>query len=285
MKHLSSLSVIINRYDAFVLDLWGVVHDGIALYPDVLPTLQRLKSAGKRALFLSNGPRRASAAVAKLEELGVNDSLYERVITSGEVAFSYLARADNQRKWGENCYYIGLEKDKKLLAELSPPYIRQDDINRADFVLCSGYESFTQRPEALLSRLKLMHKRKLLMLCINPDIEVVRQNGERILCAGHLAGTYEEMGGEVTYIGKPYPLVYESCMEHFSAIPRERILAVGDSLATDIAGANAAGIDSILITGGILKSALGENPCRKDLERICHRQGAYPYYVLPAFLW
>lgn len=294
MRFISSLSSIIHRYDAFILDLWGVVHDGLLLYPRAPETLRQLKAAGKRAIFLSNAPRRARMAAAKLDHLGVSRSLYERVLTSGETAFEYLSNAATtplpleanglqQRKWGRRCYFLGLEMDEHLLHDLSASYGRAHDLEQADFILNAGYETLTQNPEELRPRLERAAALKLPMLCVNPDIEIVRQSGEEILCAGQLARDYEAMGGAVSYIGKPHPLVYEQCLAHFSAVPQERILAVGDGLRTDILGANRAGLDSLLITGGILRRRLGEEMDGRSIEQACRERGAFPDYVLPEF--
>ena len=176
---------------------------------------------------------------------------------------------------------VGLEMDKRS----SEGYVRENKLEAANFILNTGYESFTQLPVAVMARLKKAIERQLPMLCVNPDIEVVRQSGQRILCAGHLAKSYEALGGEVVYVGKPHPLVYEHCLAHFSAVPKERILAVGDSLSTDIKGANSAGLDSLLITGGILKQRLGEAVEPVAVETLCRERGVLPGYVLPEFVW
>ncbi len=270
---------IAANYDAFILDLWGVIHDGVEMYPSAAACLAELHAAGKHVVFLSNAPRRAVVAEQGLKRFGVPAAQFERVITSGEVAHHWIASGQGAYL-GDRCVFIGLEADLPVLQGLSLERVAHPD--QADFIFCAGYDYLFQPPQDQETRLKKCAARNLPMLCINPDYEVVRQDGSVIYCAGHLARRYEELGGKITYIGKPHKVVYDAVFEHFAGIPKDRILAVGDSLHTDIAGANAAGIASALITGGILKR---EMEAGVALETLFTQQRARPEYVLPAFVW
>lgn len=270
--------ISLSRYDAVLLDLWGVVHDGTALYPDALASMRALRMAGKKIVLLSNAPRRASKAKAVLETLGVDASLYDLLLTSGEAAHDEL-KADPEML-GTHYYYLGPGKDEDILSDLED-YTQVDDPAEADFVLNTGFEQDFQPKGDILPTLRKLHKNELPLLCVNPDFEVVKLDGTHMLCAGVVAQMYEELGGMGLRIGKPYPLVYSKALA-FLGLPPERILAIGDGPATDILGANHAGIDSLLITGGILSV---EHPGIDEAKArdICQRYGADPTYVLPSF--
>lgn len=273
-----TLSAILARYDAFLIDLWGVIHDGSALYPGVAETVGQLHAQGKRVIFLSNAPRRTHQAEAVLTRLGIPRTQYEAIMTSGEAAHYQLMR---ERPYGPRYYYLGPGKDEEVIADL--PYERVYQPEEADFILNSGFEydyQPTQEIEPLLAHLLRLN---LPLLCINPDIEVVKQDGTRLLCAGWVAGHYAQAGGRVRYIGKPHPYVYELCMALLDGLAPPRILAIGDNLATDIAGAQGAGLASLLITGGILQTECGGIPHDETLERLMAQSGARPDYILPSF--
>jgi HAD superfamily hydrolase (TIGR01459 family) len=276
---LDSFATIAARYDAFVLDLWGVVHDGVAMYPQAGECLAQLKAAGKRVVFLSNAPRRARAVQAVLQRLGVPDDQYEAIYSSGEVAHGWLANG-GLAELGNACVFVGLEQDRPMMDGL--PLREVTDVEAANFVFCTGYDALFQDPAELEPRLSQWAAAKLPMLCINPDITVVRQDGSTIYCAGHLATRYAALGGRVQWVGKPHARVYDAVRAHFSGIAPERMLCVGDSLHTDIAGANAAGLDSALITGGIHARELAAG---ETLNVLMTRDHATPSYVLPGFAW
>lgn len=284
MTPLSNLSSIISRYDALILDLWGVVHDGSHLYPGAHDALVQLRKAGKKIIMLSNAPRRASVVAQRLGELGVEDALYDGVMSSGEASYEWLASGG--AGWGNRYYYIGPPKDADILEGID--YLRVDDLKRSDFILNVGYGSEEQSEEDFIPVLKLAQAKRLPMLCANPDLEVVKQTGHRFPCAGLIAQQYESLGGEVVSFGKPFLHVYERCQEIFNSLPpqggegimKSRMLAVGDSIGTDILGAKNFGIDSLLATSGILK-----NKTDAEIEALCREQGAWPTYIAPGLIW
>lgn len=282
MQHLPGLSLILEHYDAFLLDLWGVVHDGNALYPGVREALAQMHSRGRRILFLSNAPRRAEKARVRLLELGIPAEIAREVITSGEAAYLHLAkREEGWRRYA----FCGPERDRDLLAglpyEAAPP-------EEADFILNVGFTDDNEPVSYWMPLLEAARARHLPMLCANPDRIVVRLSGEVLPCAGQLADAYAAMGGQVRYYGKPYGEVYALCCERLPGVPTSRILAVGDSLETDILGANRAGIDCALITGGILKPALfpagDERLSEAALAQLATDHAARPEYTLPALV-
>ncbi len=268
------LQDIIESYDALIVDLWGVIHDGSTLYPGVAETLQLLRELNKPVLFLSNAPRVSAKARGNLTRLKIPASHYLDVVTSGQVAHDLLARDPHPKSY----YYLGPSKDEDILDDL-PHFTRDDEPHSADFILCTGYEVDGQPHEEIIPLLlQLLH---LPMLCVNPDMEVVKQDGTQWLCAGAVAAEFTKLGGRVAYIGKPFPEVYQVCK---LILGNSRILCVGDNPATDIKGAMDVGLDSLLITGGVLKARYGEGLSADDAKNICAVAGVTPTYILPGFV-
>ncbi len=278
----------VDAYDGFLLDLWGTVHDGLRPLPGVLDCLARLKEAGKRILILSNAPRRNDAVIARMRRIGIPDALYDAVLSSGEATWEALRdRADNwHRALGRRCYLIGHGSDDSAITGLD--LTRVADVAEAEFVVCVGTAHAAETVADYEELLAAAKARDLPMICANPDLEVLR--GEvRELCAGALAARYEEIGGDVAYHGKPHAPIYDRSLAVLGIDAPRRILAVGDSLRTDIAGALAVGIDSLFITGGIYAAGLGieagEAPDPDRLAALCAQMGVRPTAAAPAFRW
>ena len=238
------------RYDGFILDLWGVVHDGTAPFPGVLDCMARLIGGGKRVVLLSNAPRRADDVVRRITRIGVPEGLYHGVMSSGEEAWQHLARRDDPfyAALGRRCLQIGSERDLEMREGLALDFV--DRAEAADFILNTGPAEWEDTLADYAPVLSAARQRDLPMVCANPDLVVIH-DGQPALCAGALAEAYEAAGGRVRWHGKPYPSVYASCLDLLGIADRGRILAIGDSLRTDIAGARGAGIDSLLIAGGV----------------------------------
>ena len=264
---------IITNYDALIVDLWGVIHDGGTLYPGVAETLSVLHELNKPVLFLSNAPRVSAKARKNLTALKIPDTHYVDVVTSGQIARDMLAATPAQKKY----YYLGPSKDEDILYGLLN-YTRTEEPQEADFVLNTGYEFDGQPHEEIIPL--LLQLLPLPLLCANPDMEVVKQDGSQLLCAGAAAAEYARLGGKVAYIGKPFPDVYRACA---ALLGSGRFLAVGDNPATDIKGANDAGIDSLLVTGGVLAARYGSSITEADAREVCRIAGVSPTYVLPGF--
>jgi HAD superfamily hydrolase (TIGR01459 family) len=287
-KFFPSVSALADNFDAFILDLWGVIHDGQTLYPGVKECLQALRKANKKIILLSNAPRRAVVAQESLERMGITDDLYDAIVTSGEAAYQCLADTQSFlfKASGEHFFYIGLEKDRHVLAGL--PYEEVPNPEAAQFVLLSHSYVDNQPLSELTPLLQACRANNLPLLCINPDLEIVRLGGQRVYCAGVLAQEYRVMGGEVIYFGKPHPAVYEACFKLLGDLPKSRIVAVGDNMMTDILGAQKAGIASVLITGGVLGITVGspaDTDYRAKCEQLFAREELTPQFVLPAFNW
>ncbi len=280
MQFRESFEEIINEYEYFIFDVWGVVHDGVVAFPNVLKTFKHLQELGKKVCFLSNAPRRAKIVVEVLAKYGIHSDLYKFILTSGEAAF--LDLKENERNFGQKYYYIGPKKDIDLLDGLS--YKRVDSAYGADFVVATGFDGEHSTLEEKLSQLHDAIKHDLPMICVNPDMLVVRKDGVEMLCAGVLAAEYKKIGGEVIYYGKPYQHVYEIAHKLFGFPDKKKIVAIGDGLETDIEGANIFGIDSVLVTSGILCNKLGvkfgQKADKNKLNEICSLQKTFPSYVI-----
>ena len=283
MRHLSGFAPLATAYEGYVLDLWGVVHDGVRLYPGAADCLTRLRGAGRRAVFLSNAPRRAAMVRDGLRAMGIADQLYDGVVTSGEVTHAMLR--DRPDTWwqalGTRLYHIGPDRDRTIYADLGLDKVEHPEA--ASFVLNTGPDDEVNPtdPAAYDAVLRACRSASLPMICANPDLEVIR-GGVRVVCAGALAQRYEAMGGDVRSLGKPDPAIYGPVLD-LLAVPRERVLAVGDALRTDIAGAAAAGIASAWVLGGIHEEHLGES--REQVEAEARAGGLSPVATLPRFVW
>ncbi|HEX3864619.1 MAG TPA: TIGR01459 family HAD-type hydrolase [Stellaceae bacterium] len=250
IRVIDGMRELAPRYDGFILDLWGVVHDGVAPFPGVLDCMERLLGAGKRLVLLSNAPRRADDVVRRIAGIGVPDTLFHGVMSSGEEAWRYLSRRDEPfyAALGRHCLHIGSDRDLEIREGLDLTFVTTPA--EADFILNTGPAEWDDTIEDYAPIFAAARERDLPMVCANPDLVVVH-GGKPALCAGALAEHYEAIGGRVRWHGKPYPSVYDSCLTLLGIADRRRILAIGDSLRTDIAGAVAAGIDSLLVASGI----------------------------------
>ena len=286
---LSGLAPLASCYDGFILDLWGVLHDGERPYPGVLECLDQLMAAGKRLCLLSNAPRRVGPVAGILAAMGITGDRYHHLVTSGEATFEALAhRPDSwHARLGRRCLHLGPEHDRQLFEGL-PDLELVTSPSAATFVLNTGPSTYEDIPEDYGPILDACARRSLPMLCANPDLEVMI-GSRRVLCAGTLAKRYEDLGGRVRYHGKPHATVYQRCLGLLGVDDRRRILAIGDSLHTDIAGAASAGLDSVLITGGILCHALGgrwgQTPNADALAILLGGGAPRPNAIMPCFVW
>ncbi len=279
MEHLSGFAPLAARYDGFVLDLWGVIHDGVNAFPHAVETLRQLKAAGKRTLLLSNVPRPNDAVMTMMNRMGIDESLYTGILTSGEAVRRAL-RTPPDLWWaqlGTRVFHLGPDRDKPVLAGL--PLTVAATPAEADFVLNTGPDDHRNPSDMneFEPTLAECARHGLRMICANPDLEVIR-GGVRVLCAGALAVRYAELGGDVRSLGKPDPAIYKPTLAMLGTTP-ERTLAVGDSLRTDIAGAKAAGIASCWVLSGI--HALHADAAPREAAQL----GLAPVSILPGFSW
>lgn len=283
MQFHDGFAPLAERYDGFILDLWGVIHDGVQPYPGAVGCLEQLRRAGKRVVLLSNAPRRSGAAQEAMRGMGIADDLYDGIMTSGEMTRIQLERGDDPwfAKLGVRVFHLGPERDRNVLDGLARNLVETPA--EADFVLNTGPDDHRSPTsiEPFEATLRECAAAGLKMVCANPDLEVIR-GGERVICAGALAARYAELGGEVRLIGKPDPAIYAPVLDMLGVAP-DRVLGVGDALRTDIAGATASGLASCWVLGGIHGEALAGD---RDATRAAAAQaGLAPVAVIPEFRW
>jgi HAD superfamily hydrolase (TIGR01459 family) len=247
MNLIASLDDITDRYDAVFCDVWGVVHNGRTAFPDACAALTRFRAAGKHVVMLTNIPKPRGPIPAQFDRIGVPPSAWDVIVTSGDAIRAELAaRAPGPM------YKIGPQHDHTLWEGLG---LAQAPLTEATFVAISGLNHDDETPADYAEVLQKARTRDLELLSANPDI-VVRYGDKLVWCAGALARDYEALGGRVVMAGKPHAPIYvlayrelETAAGH--AIDRARILCIGDGPSTDVAGANAQGLDCLFIAAGI----------------------------------
>ena len=237
---MSDLDRLDRRYTTIICDIWGVVHDGGTLLPGVVERFTRFKDEGRTIILLTNAPRPASTVQAHLDQLGLPRQLYDAVSSSGEAGIVGLLEL------GRPVGFMGTEEDRDDLVRRGIDIVDQGFADLA----CTGLDERSDDPADYRSRLEAMAADEVRMHCLNPD-RVVIHLGNLEACAGALADIYEEMGGKVTWYGKPHRPIYEHARLLAGDPPLDTMLAIGDGLQTDMLGAARFGIDAIYVSHGI----------------------------------
>ena len=255
------LCSIVDNYELFYVDLWGVVHNGISLHQQAIKTLKEITKKNKDYILLTNAPRPNNAVKSFLEKLGMEKEIRDKVFTSGQAALNYLKNNLLNKKF----FHIGPPRDFDLFKDFKN--LKSENLDECDYLLCTGL--FDEHNQNLNHYKNLLEKNiEKKMICTNPDLIVDRGN-IRELCAGSVAIVFEKMGGKVIYFGKPYPEVYNQSIDN----KNKRILSIGDNLNTDIKGANLLNYDSLIISNGIHKKEIKENGIEKTskaYETVCN---------------
>ena len=277
-----------DAYDAYVVDLWGVLHDGVTAFPEAVACLADLKALGKQVIILSNAPRRADSVARRNTELGIELALADLIMSSGEEAWHALK--DRSDSWyaalGRRCYHLGPERDLGIREGLDLDFVAE--LTKADFILNTGALSSQDTADSYAPFLEQARQAGLPMVCANPDWVVIRGGREEI-CAGSIALAYEEMGGEVRYHGKPSPTIYHSCFKHLGIRDPSRVLVIGDSLRTDVAGGLGVGARALFIGAGIHAEELGLGTGTEmdwgRLRDLCDAKGVWPQEAMERLRW
>jgi len=282
---VASLAEIAGDYDALFCDVWGVLHNGVAPFAPAVAALEAFRQGGGKVVLLTNAPRPRAAIEDQLDGLGVPRDAWDVVATSGDAARAALFTGTI----GERVHFMGEERDLAVLEPLrlveNPVAIQIVGISEAEGVLCAGPEDPTADPETWRPLLLSAKARGLPLLCLNPDI-VVDRGDSREWCAGAVAKMYEEMGGTALYYGKPHAPIYGLAQQRLAAlgvsIPGERILAVGDGVGTDVAGAMGEGLDCLFVTGGLAaeETKTATDPDRAALEDFLNRHETTATYAI-----
>ena len=263
------LSSIVDDYQLFYVDLWGVVHNGVSLNKGAIKALNELTKKKKDFILLTNAPRPNHSVKSFLERLGMEKEIRDHVFTSGEAALNYLKK----NFLNETFYHIGPPRDFDLFNDFKKK--KSDNIEKCDYLLCTGL--FDDHDDDLKYYKNLFEKNlKKKMICTNPDLIVDRGN-KREFCAGSVAMVFEKMGGKAVYFGKPYPEVYNQSIDN----KNKKILSIGDNLNTDIKGANLLNYDSLIICNGIHKNEIEE----KGIEKVSKSYEAICNYIQSELKW
>jgi HAD superfamily hydrolase (TIGR01459 family) len=279
MQQIDGLHQIASAFDALIVDQFGVLHDGFRAYPRAAECVAQLRDAGKQIVVLSNSGRRASANRQRLAALGFDPAAFDAVITSGEVAWRALSERSDEfhRALGRRCYIFAEADPKDFLSglDLAPAA----SVAEADFLLVIGIDTPRRSLDDYAADLAEGARRHLPMLCANSDLVRLTRSGLQP-APGALARRYEQMGGTVRGYGKPLPTIFGHCLEALNGVDRRRVLAVGDSLEHDILGAQAAGLASVYVRGGI-----GREETPEAFAAATERLGVQPSYCTNEFRW
>lgn len=280
MRAIHSLADVADRYDAVLCDVWGVIHDGRTVYPGADRALRRLRSAGLAVVLVSNVPRPSTTMPRSLARLGFPDQAWDAIVTSGDVIRAELAaRAPGP------VHRLGRDTDAGLWDGLGLSFVGSPA--DAQFLAIAGLRHRAEVPQDYTDVLREAREQDLVLLCANPDLQV-RTAGQLLWCAGSVAAVYEEMGGRVVQSGKPHAPIYAQAQQVVAEVvghrvPPQRVLAIGDGIATDLRGAAAQGLDSVFIAGGMHGDTLLDGP-RVDVPQalaVLSEAGTSATYVMP----
>jgi HAD superfamily hydrolase (TIGR01459 family) len=282
IEHFGPLA---RDYDVLFCDVWGVVHNGVVAFADACTALMRFRERGGTAILLTNAPRPDAAVQRILDRFAVPHQAYDAIISSGDVTRGIVAN-----RIGQRVFHLGPERDLPIFGGLD---VRFAPLEAADYVVCSGlFDDTVETPDSYRDMLASMRARALFMVCANPDVVVER--GEKLVyCAGALADAYAALGGEVLYCGKPHAPIYEAALVKAAALrggavlPLHRVLAVGDSVRTDLVGAAAFGLECLFVTSGLHAEHYGsrETPDLDALNEIFAAANVRPKAVIRGLVW
>ncbi|MBU6474587.1 MAG: TIGR01459 family HAD-type hydrolase [Alphaproteobacteria bacterium] len=289
MTFSQGLYELMDSYDGFILDQWGVLHNGLQPYESVIDSLNHLKARKKQVVILSNSAKRADDNVERLKKLGIKPGLYKAVVTAGEVAWQGLKEKKDApfKGLGPNCYMISRPDDRGLLSGLDA--VPVENVEDAHFILINSFDAATKKLEDMDPVFKAAAAKRIPMICANPDM-VTLYGHERAPGPGAVAARYNELGGAVHYIGKPHKTIFRYCLTLFDDVIPSRILVIGDSIQHDIAGGASADLDTAFITAGIhaaaFKPGMLPGQKRKMMEQLALGYGGIrPTWVLDGLVW
>ncbi|RCL02967.1 MAG: subfamily IIA [Candidatus Tokpelaia sp. JSC161] len=247
MRQPNHLADLYDQYDIFFCDIWGVLHNGISVYPSAISALEKARKAGKFVFLLTNSPQLREALLSQFRIVGLPPSCYDGIVTSGDITQTLI------KKGARRIYHLGPKHDSAMYKNLDVQLVEEF---KASIILCTGLcDDDKEQPDDYKDLLCRLRTRNLPFICANPDI-FVHRGEKKIWCAGALARIYSDLGGNVLIPGKPHCLIYDSVVtmaEQLTEKPidKSRVLAIGDSVLTDIKGAVSYGIDTLFIASGI----------------------------------
>ena len=279
---LGGLAELADQYDALIVDIWGVLHNGKKPFDGVDAALKHFRDTGGKVLLLSNAPRPGPSAVKRLEAIGNSRDGFDDILTSGDAVRALMQDMGQE---GKKICHIGPDKDADLITGLNVEFVDED---AADAILFSGpYDDTSETPADYADMLARIKARNLPLLCPNPD-RIVQYGEQVIYCAGAIAEAYENIGGEVVWVGKPYPMVYaraRAMLRDMTGLETPRLLAIGDGPKTDILGAQAAGIDALFIGGGLAGASGADIETPEAIAAILAEENTQARYAMRHLVW
>lgn len=282
---INALSEVSAQYDALFVDLWGCVHNGVEALPEACAALQAYRASGGKVVLVTNSPRERASVKKQIKAFGVPEDAWDTIATSGDSARTAMFLGTV----GKKVFHIGYPGDERFFEPIGvvdqPVEITRVPLKEAEGIVCTGPRDPMADPSVMRPEFLLAKQRDLKLLCANPDI-VVDRGDVREWCAGALARLYTEMGGTSLYFGKPHPPIYDLSRRRLAAlgvdVPNERILAIGDGIHTDIAGAMGEDIDSLFISGGLAarETRTTHQPDADALRAFLTREGSAPTYTI-----
>jgi len=248
LRFAERLSHLVDGVEVILSDIWGVVHNGLESFPEACEALHTYRQRGGTVILITNAPRPADSVQRQLRKLGVADETYDAIVSSGDLTRNFVA--DHP---GKKIFWLGPDRDSSIHRGLDAVMA---PLEQADYIVCTGlFDDETESAEDYRAMLLQAREHKLPLICANPDIVVER--GDRLIyCAGAIAELYRELGGEAIFYGKPHRPIYERAMalaaeRRGQPTSLDRVLAIGDSVRTDLTGALGFGIDCLFLTRGI----------------------------------
>jgi len=289
IKICEGVSDLSDSYSGFLIDQWGTLHNGQRPYDGVIDTLKMLKDRGKQLIIVSNSGQREEQNRERLSQMGFDESIFNHVVTSAEVAWKMLSKQDNGElsDIGTKCFLMTRDNNRSILNDTDITTV--DDIEDADFILLAGSDA----PDKLFENyydpiLKTASRKRLKLICANPEMKVTI-DGVHYLGSGDIAKRYTEFGGVVTYIGKPFPYIYHHAMNLFEDVLPSQMIMIGDSLPHDVRGAHLVGLDSAMVANGVHSGSFRKiqttGDIRKVLKMMAQNYGITPTYFIPKFNW
>jgi HAD superfamily hydrolase (TIGR01459 family) len=285
---VDGISSFADRFEGFILDQWGVIHDGQQPYPAALETLSELNRRGKRVVLLSNSGRRASLNRRRLTSMGFEPDTFDAIITSGEAAWQLLKNRAGPpwSELGRRCLLFTVGDDLGVVEDLGLELV--DDPDNADFLFATALEIPPQTLDDYRRIAVRAVELGLPLVCSNPD-KIAPAGGGFAISPGTLAEIYSELGGVVHFVGKPHGPIYAASLEALSALQPSQIVAIGDSLEHDVTGAKTAGLAACFVTSGVHKSDFppGASAAQRSrtVEELAAKHGVRPDWVIPRLSW
>lgn len=277
ITYLDNIDPLLKQYRYFLVDQFGVLHDGFTPYKGAADALRAVKSTGARVIIISNSGKRASTNIARMNSLGFADDCFDRLVSSGEVAWHLLQQEliGHRFNAGVACYFLSNNNDRSAAEGLDITEVK--DIDEAQLILLSGQNLDTAGLQTLCRKLEIAVQNKVPCICTNPDKVAYDRRG-KVHSSGAVAEWYESRGGEVIWLGKPYREIYDFIFNVEGIVDKHDVVCIGDSVEHDIVGGNQQSVDTVLVRTGI-NDHISDN----ELDAILSRHQCSPSYIIPSF--